>query len=302
MKREPKSDEAQSHRESRSVYDFLYHDARRVGSYLAQFEASGLLQSVKRTVSAEETESSRAGATAGAKIPALAVASGQFEDAVGSVSREASEKQYDPYWTNAVSLLTYLQQHELLLSDVREARIGQFVLAGGGLSLLDLGMMRQAWILPTVQKAARAGMTVGAKQQVASGPKGMPNPVDLILELLSVLPHPAQAKLTTDDLAIWCSLDPASMVTTSADLLLKHGTRVAGEWHVLGVLDAMPEDPVGAVVEQFMRTGGLAAAAPQTQIVATIIEQLAPTIRGLLGRPPDAYGVTPLLIFREVSG
>ena len=75
-----KSGEASDLPESRSVYDFLYHDARRVGSYLAQFEASGLLQSLKQTVAVEESELSKAGAAAGIGLPKIANTSGQFED------------------------------------------------------------------------------------------------------------------------------------------------------------------------------------------------------------------------------
>src|SRR5690349_8457450 len=132
-----KSGEEPDHPESRSVYDFLYHDARRVGSYLAQFEASGLLQSVRQTVAVEESETSKAGAAAGLGVPKLASASGQFEDQAGTLSRDISEKQYDPYWKHAVSLLTYLQNAALLCRDLRSAHIGQFVLASGPLLITD---------------------------------------------------------------------------------------------------------------------------------------------------------------------
>ena len=46
------------------VYDFLYQDVRRVGSFLSQFVKSGHLQSIKQAISTEEAEQSEAGASA----------------------------------------------------------------------------------------------------------------------------------------------------------------------------------------------------------------------------------------------
>ncbi|MHC2104097.1 hypothetical protein [Methylobacterium sp. CM6246] len=41
---------------STSVYDFLYQDVRRVGSFLAQFDEYGVRQSVKATESVGQTQ------------------------------------------------------------------------------------------------------------------------------------------------------------------------------------------------------------------------------------------------------
>ena len=138
---EKKSDVESDLQESLSVYDFFYHDARRVGSYLAQFHGSGLPQSIKETLGVEKTEASRSGASATVKFPVLAQALGNFEDSAGSMRRDMAERQYDPYWTHAVALLTHLDQKSLIERDLFEAKLGQFVLLKGNLIIADLGML-----------------------------------------------------------------------------------------------------------------------------------------------------------------
>jgi hypothetical protein len=82
------------------------------------------------------------------------------------------------------------------------------------------------------------------------------------------------------------------MIGSVGDLSLKHGTDIPGQWNMLGILDAMPS-PIPAQI-MIPYTG--------------IAEHMAPTIknfsnmgRTMLGRPPEAFGATTLLIFREVS-
>lgn len=52
------SEPAQGQPATASVYDFLYHDARRVGSFLAQFDENGLLQSLKRSIATAAIQAS----------------------------------------------------------------------------------------------------------------------------------------------------------------------------------------------------------------------------------------------------
>jgi len=81
---------------------------RRVGSFLSQFVDSGHLQSVKQAISTEEAEQSEAGASATADLK-IARTQGQFSDRTSSGIKDAMERTYDPVWTNAIDLLTYLR-------------------------------------------------------------------------------------------------------------------------------------------------------------------------------------------------
>jgi hypothetical protein len=82
------------------------------------------------------------------------------------------------------------------------------------------------------------------------------------------------------------------MTNEPTDIVLKHGNRIPGEWAILGVLDALPdhqgsepEDPDFGVVEE---------------MAAKMVGVVAPVTRTVLGRPSSHFGVTPLLIFREI--
>ena len=81
------------------------------------------------------------------------------------------------------------------------------------------------------------------------------------------------------------------MTTAADDLLLKHGVAVRGEWSLLGILDATPDSEVTAEGQSLGSESN----------VATLLRALAPIARQMLGRPPGHYGVTPLLIFREIG-
>jgi hypothetical protein len=79
-------------------------------------------------------------------------------------------------------------------------------------------------------------------------------------------------------------------LTLSADdLLLKHGTSIAGTWNMLGILDALPD---GGEQED------LSFLADMVKGLAQFSQQIRPHF----GRATDYFGMTPLLVFREVSG
>jgi hypothetical protein len=85
-----------------SVLDFLYHDVRRVASFLAQFDPSGHLTGLKQSenVSEQQSEEGTVSATANA-VGARAV--GTHVNKRLSAGGEATERTYDPLWVNALS-------------------------------------------------------------------------------------------------------------------------------------------------------------------------------------------------------
>src|SRR5258708_22683520 len=98
-----------------SVYDFLYHDARRIGSFLAQFDNFGHRQEV----TSSETASKGAKRGYSLKLGGSLPLPGSPEGAEGGItlgmdpSQSGSEGQmrvYDPLWTNALTLLDYLDE------------------------------------------------------------------------------------------------------------------------------------------------------------------------------------------------
>lgn len=271
---------------SDSVFDFLYHDPLRIASFLGQFDPSGVAQSLKRTDQA--TQSSADNTNDHLKVT-VGILSGQRGDQSATVegTQHGSERTYDPLWSNARAFLDYLEHGDMIQRDVYAARIGQFVLFTGELKIADIAMLKGAWTLPTFRQAAGIGPTPSRPH------KGPPNNVEFAFEMLGILPHSIQASVTSASASAWATLQEDCLATTPGNLLLKHGLVISGEWSMLGIVDAQPDLVLNDQETDF--EGGV-------QMAAKLMELFAPIARNLLGRPTDAFGITPLMIFREVNG
>lgn len=246
------------------------------------------------------------GATAGAGV-VVARGAASFEDQRTAGEKETLERAYDPLWTNARTLLDFLDERNMIRRGLADASIGQFVLVKGRLMVLDLAMLKNAWASPAIQKKMLEGASLGQQQAANRHQRRSPghsqnqssakSEMDLLVALLSLLPHTLQCRLIGDDTDIWCSIDEDFVVGKSSDLGLKHGALLQGEWSMLGVLDAQP-DVFQVESEEIQQVLSELAGTPIGQLSVN----LAPAARKLLGRPPQAFGMTPLLIFRAVTG
>lgn len=73
----PKSDENDYEQRSKDlseslVHDFLYHDARRIASFLSQFETYGVVQLIKATETTSRASATKTAITAGGGLPLVA--------------------------------------------------------------------------------------------------------------------------------------------------------------------------------------------------------------------------------------
>lgn len=293
---------------ARSVLDFLYHDSRRIASFLAQFEGDGHLQSLTRTKdgSRGKTRASETGVKG-----TIGIAAGDHKGST-ETSVELAEgyaRVFDPYWANARAFLDFLSEHGMIEPDITTARMGQFVLVKGSLIVSDLESFREVWKSDIVRRFVIASAqenegeaTEGNRQQRLGNKaktRHMPKKVseaDLVMELLPHLPHSSQIHIVTDDYAAWGTASAENLTGSFADLALKHGAKIAGEWSAIGILDGMPfeEGELMSPLEQ-MRVG------LTVESVSRVPLLLAPHVRQTLGRPLLSYGITPLLIFREVA-
>jgi hypothetical protein len=283
-KQEATSNVEQGLRVGPSVYDFLYQDVRRVGSLLAQFEPSGHLQSIKHLDGYSETAESNKTLKPTLNLAALKI-EGSADDKFSDSNTHSAERAYDPLWVNAISLLTYLQNADLLKRNLNDARLGQIVLASGGLQVFDMATLQRLWSEPKIlqEVLAQIGEKDSASRQQIQKKTG-------ILKLLSIMPHPVQAVLNTGDHKIWAVLNDSSLETSAASIFLKYGTHVEGEWNMLGVLDAFPDS---------QDTASGREDDPEANNLIDLMAKLKDLARRL-GRPAAAYGMTPLLIFRQI--
>jgi hypothetical protein len=219
---------------------------------------------------------------------------------------EALERQYDPLWANALTLLDYLTARDMIHDTT--AGIGQFVNVSGDLRVHDMGTLQRFWDIPAVRKTMEPSPSgpVGnrserrkhaAQPQAASAPSA----IELGIELLKTLPHGVTARMKLPSGGeVWSSLHAASMTGSTSDLFLKHGANIAGTWNMIGVLDAEPDpdivDDASPISPELQNAMGFLEKG-----FSHILDTLAPIARSFLGRPSNAYGMTPLVIYREVA-
>jgi hypothetical protein len=300
------SDSEQDEAAPDSVYDFLYHDSRRIASFLSQFDNNGLLTGLTQgdSVSKDAKRSKKIGI--GGDIPLIGGGKVEFEVGPGEVGSQTLERVYDPFWTNARLFLDVLTERRIIQRDLDVANIGQFVLATGFLSIQDLAMFKEAWKAPSVQRKVKSGNAAGKKMgnmsaaQKAAAREEQEN-TDLFLDMIQVMPHSVHARLITSGDAspklIWCTLNQEHLVAPASDITLTYGATMSGEWSIVGILSADPEFLAPDLNQEFdAENFGV-----MDSIVGQLSNMLAPIVRVSLGRPAAAYAMTPLLIFREVA-
>lgn len=291
---------------SNSVYDFLYHDARRIGSFLSQFEAHGLPSSVKATSGAGRGTNTKTAFSGSGKIPVIIQGSVGHETTTSDEIKDSIERTFDPLWMNARSLLDYLQSQDLIQRDIWAARIGQFALVQGTMIFLDMGLLRNSWDKPSVKKkfidgfaepnpAANRNERRRNRQRSNEDPEGQ-----FVYDVISSFPHPIQSYIVGENFTVWITLAEASLAYTSSDLVLKHGALVPGVWSMLGIVDAFP-DVQHEPTEENPSVDDVVAGLVSPS-VGNLAATMAPVARSMIGRPRTAFGMTPLMIFREVSG
>lgn len=291
-----------------SVFDFLYHDSRRIASFLSQFDNNGHLTELTKSDSA--TKSSKRGKKIGigGDVPLIGGAKVDFELSPGESGSEGLQRVYDPFWTNARLFLDVLTESNMIQRTLADANIGQFVLVTGYLSIQDLGMFKEAWKAPSIQRKMKEGVGIGHKKmsnmtvaQKAAAKEEQDN-AGLFLDMIQILPHAVHARMLTtangeNAKLVWCTLDQDHLVAPASDIALTYGGTMAGEWSMVGILSAYPEYIAPDLNGQFDDNDfGL-----MDSIVGQVSKMLLPIVRVALGRPAAAHAITPILIFREVS-
>lgn len=239
----PKSEEVDSEellegRKSNSVYDFLYQDVRRVGSFLAQFEEHGVRQSIKSTEGTGRAQTVKGGATGTLGLPAVMGASAIVDVATTDDTKDIAEHTFDPLWSNSRRLLDYLSEHELIEKDLWEAKLGRFVLVSGTLSIIDTNILTTIFEDEDLQRAFCEQVCRENGHE-----EGSPEAIETRrnINLVGRMPKAINLFIYRDGGNAWATLSNESLVTPAHDIAFKHGAAIRGTWSVLGVLDAWPD-------------------------------------------------------------
>lgn len=307
-KQSAKSDEGQDRQITNSVFDFLYHDGRRVASFLAQFDPSGSLTQISQGTAAEKSRQDSHKLEGGGSI-GVAKATTSNAGEVRHRRQDEITRVYDPTWANARSFLDLTAEAGLIQPDVSAAAVGQLVLCKGSLTVKDLQLMTNLWGLPSAKQLIAAGLKQAVPPALGRGAKANPvlkqlhdkavgaaqanrQGLELFLDFVPTLPHTVQATISGEE-DVWCSLLREGLTFDPTDIILKFSERLPGEWAAIGILDALPDEPPSNEIKKVDYLSGAA--------IAKLGDAIAPMVRMSLGRPYQAYGITPLLIFREVT-
>ncbi|MFN4163685.1 MAG: hypothetical protein ACK4GK_03855 [Ferrovibrio sp.] len=283
----------QDQEKKNSVFDFLYVDHDRIGLYLSQFNNFGRLTSLTRSTDVSDKSDIRG------KLPQI------LDIGSESLSKTGVSKAYDPRWVECLAFLDELQARDLIVRDLSKSAVGQFILANGDLSIIDIGTMQKALKHESIRKVALRGAAAEAEQGKNRHERrrierdGRAKAQDDALagiDLIADLPQTTQANLITKDGTIWCLLNNNGLIVPPTDITMKYGGIVEGVWHIIGILDAVPQS-----VENYIdKLDHVLKNAPRNQIAEALM-QFAPQMHLIMGRPLACYGVTPLAIFRETN-
>lgn len=280
-----------------SVFDILYADTRRLSSLLAQLNDEGVLTEISRA--AEDATSTNV------ELSVKVVKAGS-----NSAGRESKTTKIDPTWLLPLLFLDSAQ--DLIKRDIESAAIGSIVLNTGKLIVTDMSVLQELWKSPVTKRQLLKAVADAAAEQDganrherrAAGKKGKTDSTEneLVLEILPLLPHSPQFNIVTMESAVWGTFDPKYLVGTVADLTLKHGAKVPGAWSVVGILDALPWEERGDEdYDDFLSYFEQVRIGMTGDNLWKLATQLAAPARQTLGRPFLSYGVTPLIIFREIE-
>mgnify|MGYP004709555799 FL=1 len=108
-------------------------------------------------------------------------------------------------------------------------------------------------------------------------------------QLIKDLPDTVQAIIRSDSFSFWSLLDNKDPTFSTHAVSLKYGSRIQGEWYMIGILDAVPDIPMAE------ETPDLSKSALEH------FSEVSDNLRSIIGRPESYYGVTPLAIFRPIN-
>jgi hypothetical protein len=274
------SNAAQNEATTNYLFDFVYLDRDKIGSYYAQLFNDGVLTSIKRSSSSQDTSVNSLGVGA----PKLLIG-GEMRntEAVG----EGLEQQFDTAWTIPLEVINELDRSGYIVPDLHAASLGQIVMFKGRIQIIDLRMVQELWE-PILTMQAKNGQAAAKTQQARKAATMELEEAKQMIKVISKLPHTMQMRAFGPDAQLWSTLNPSALTINNEDLAFKHGATIPGEWMVMGILDAKPDsDEEMSFPENIGEVeGGML--------------QLMVALRFLFGRKLTDYGITPIAVFRPI--
>lgn len=260
-----------------SLFDYIYLDRQKLAAYAAQFFDDGVLTTLKTSAANSDTN----GFNIGAKLYVVEGGGNQ-----SSIVSETLERNYDASWSLPLNVLSALQSNNFIHAGFAGAKIGNLVMTSGRAKLLDVGMLKSMWRVGLNATLSGMPTTTSAHKRARTELK---DTWEKIGGIIDNVPRSVQLHLSTDECAVWTTLSQDGMIINPDDLALKYGGKIVGDWHIIGIFDARPEQ--GEAEEQVEQ---------EEMGLLTGMFGMMDGIRGMVGRPENAYGITPIAIFRKI--
>lgn len=275
-----------------AILDFLYADHERVASFLAQLTGGdGVLKEV--SASANKSKDTRVGVAAGINLLGIGV-KGSGSDSV-HVQRD-TRLVYDPLWNNSIRLVEAIQ--ERYQNDaIGVPRIGQLRLISGSLRVFDIGYLPELLKIPAMVSFIMKGADDedGESAISASGGDKLQE-AEAIQAYFSALPFGIQFLLDDGNDHFWFSLKRQFLSLYDLDIPLKFPQKISGNWTAIGIVDAAPDDDsmedIDELPEETRR---------HIPLFMKRLSMLAENTNDRFGRQDASFGLSPLMIYRELE-
>jgi hypothetical protein len=188
---------------------------------------------------------------------------------------------FDASWSIPLEVLDGLKSRSLVRESLKGSGLGSIILTDCFLRVIEFASMDNLW---------ESAMRIFISSSQPSQPI-IPEVIPTLSEALKAMPRAIHAHFLTNEGLLWSSLLPESLTIPTSDLTLKYGGTVSGRWNLLYLLDAWADsgDPPDI---SFWSAGAMMDG------ILTAMHGL----RTLMGRPSNWVGITPLMIFRDISG
>lgn len=208
-----------------------------------------------------------------------------------------AEHLYDGIPTMPREMINRLDELGFIHRGLKEEFLGNLVLLDGRLGVIDIAVTKEL-VEPALNFYTKDLNKQNTQDSRKLAKEIKENQKD-IMTLFKGVPFGLEAKLLqktgvedketgipfSDE--VWMTLHRDEIVGSPVDLNFKHGEFLAGEWYVLGILDALPYDEFTfETTPNEFRDG---------------IVSMIKMIKTLVGRPQTAYGITPIAIFRVLK-
>ncbi|WP_308020744.1 DUF6414 family protein [Neisseria bergeri] len=265
--------------EENCLYDFIYINHDVLAFYNAQLDKDGLLtQSVVTHSSEDQNKQNLKGG--------LAVFGGGVENS--SNIKSSRQNSFDTSKNMPLSVIRELNARGLIRDNIEQTKPGQVVLFSGRMQIVDLALMN-SMVKPSMemQLAAMHNSTEAHRRKR----REKEAEIKSTAAMMESLPKLLQIRVFDDEKSVWCAVRHDDMLPNTSALALKHDVTIPGEWHVVAVLDALPNDNNDLDNKAFEYMTDM-----DTAYFTAFLH-----LRTVMGRRFNEYGITPLVIFRKIA-